>query len=116
MTAPPSQGVVLPNTSLSKFFKFFQDDSCGGADMAEPVVLLACPLRLVPLATRGLAAMLARTNPAGTVVNGQEAMTPGGANYELAGSKLSQPPYASTDRSPAPTLSLGRCAVQCRNC
>jgi hypothetical protein len=39
--------------------------ACGGADMAEFVVLLACPLGPIPLAARGLAAVLARAGPAG---------------------------------------------------
>ncbi|MBV8539066.1 MAG: hypothetical protein JO364_20435 [Pseudonocardiales bacterium] len=37
----------------------------GGADVAESVVLRACPLGPVPLAARGLAAVLARAGPAG---------------------------------------------------
>jgi hypothetical protein len=37
----------------------------GGAAVAEAVVRLACPLGPVPLAARGLAAVLARAVPAG---------------------------------------------------
>jgi hypothetical protein len=40
----------------------------GDADGAEFVVLLACPLGPIPLAARGLAAVLARAGPAGAVV------------------------------------------------
>jgi hypothetical protein len=43
--------------------------ACGGAHVAESVVLLACPLGPVPLAARGLAAVLARAGPAGAVVD-----------------------------------------------
>jgi hypothetical protein len=39
--------------------------ACGGADVAQFVVLLTCPLGPVPLAARGLAAVLARAVPAG---------------------------------------------------
>jgi hypothetical protein len=38
-------------------------------DVAESVVLLACPLGPIPLAARGLAAVLARAGPAGAVVD-----------------------------------------------
>jgi hypothetical protein len=38
-------------------------------DVAEFVVLLACPLGPIPLAARGLAAVLARAGPAGAVVD-----------------------------------------------
>ncbi|MBV8541673.1 MAG: hypothetical protein JO364_09360 [Pseudonocardiales bacterium] len=37
--------------------------------MAECVVLLACPLGPIPLAARGLAAVLARAGPAGAVID-----------------------------------------------
>jgi hypothetical protein len=37
----------------------------GGAGVAKSVVLLACPAGPVPLAARGLAAVLARAGPAG---------------------------------------------------
>jgi hypothetical protein len=42
--------------------------ACGGADVAELVVLLTCPLGPIPLAARGLAAVLARVDPAGLPV------------------------------------------------
>ena len=40
----------------------------GGVDMAESVVLVRCPLVPIPLAARGLAAVLARAGPAGALV------------------------------------------------
>jgi hypothetical protein len=43
--------------------------ACGGADMAEFVVLLTCPHGPIPLAARGLAAVLARAGPAGAVAD-----------------------------------------------
>src|SRR6476619_7737996 len=46
-------------------FTGFKHAACGGADVAESVVLLACPAEPVPLAARGLAAVLARASPAG---------------------------------------------------
>jgi hypothetical protein len=52
--------------------------ACVGAVVAEFVVLLACPLGPVPLAARGLAAVLARAGPAGAVVDVQ----PGDADLE----------------------------------
>jgi len=39
--------------------------ACGGVAVAESVVLLACPLGPIPLAARGLAAVLARAGPRG---------------------------------------------------
>ena len=44
--------------------------ACGGAVVAESVFPLACPLGPVPLAARGLAAVLARAGPAGVVLTG----------------------------------------------
>jgi hypothetical protein len=41
----------------------------GGADVSESLVLLVCPLGPIPLAARGLAAVLARVGPAGAVVD-----------------------------------------------
>jgi hypothetical protein len=41
--------------------------ACGGADVAESVDLLACPLGPILLAARGLTAALARAGPAGAV-------------------------------------------------
>ena len=42
-----------------------QDAACGGADVAESAVLLACPRGPVPLAARGLTAVLAAGRPGG---------------------------------------------------
>ena len=39
--------------------------ACGDADVAESVVLLACPLGPIPPTARGLAAVLARDRPGG---------------------------------------------------
>jgi hypothetical protein len=46
-----------------------QERRCGGADVAGCVVLLACLLGPVPLAARGLPAVLARAGPLGAVVD-----------------------------------------------
>jgi hypothetical protein len=43
----------------------FKRAACGGADVAESVALLMCPLGPIPLAARGLTAVLARAGPAG---------------------------------------------------
>jgi hypothetical protein len=43
--------------------------ACGGADVAGCVVLLACLLGPVPLAARGLPAVLARAGSVGAVVD-----------------------------------------------
>jgi hypothetical protein len=43
----------------------FKRAACGDANLAEFVVLLACPLGPIPLAARGLAAVLARVGPSG---------------------------------------------------
>jgi hypothetical protein len=50
----------LPNWTL-----WDQGAACGGAGVVEFVVLRACPLGPVPLAARGLAAVLARAGPGG---------------------------------------------------
>jgi len=42
--------------------------ACGGAEMVDSVVRLACPLGPIPRAARGLAAVLARAGPAGAMV------------------------------------------------
>ena len=55
---------LLPNLPLWDF----KHAASGGAHMAEFVVLLACPLGPIPLAARGLPAVLARAGPAGAVV------------------------------------------------
>ena len=55
---------TLPNLALWGF-----KAACGGADVVELVVFLACPLGPAPLAARGLAAVLARAGPAGTAVD-----------------------------------------------
>jgi hypothetical protein len=55
---------MLPNSPL-----WDQARRLGGADVAEFAVLLACPAGPVPLAARGLAAVLARAGPAGAVVD-----------------------------------------------
>ncbi len=51
---------MLPNSAL-----WDQGAAYGGADVAEFVTLLTCPLGPIPLAARGLAAVLARAGPAG---------------------------------------------------
>ena len=42
-----------------------QGAAYGGATLAESIVLLTCPAGPIPLAARGLAAVLARAGPAG---------------------------------------------------
>jgi hypothetical protein len=49
-------------------FTGFKHAACGGVGMAESVVLVACPLVPIPLAARGLAAVLAGVGPAGALV------------------------------------------------
>jgi hypothetical protein len=56
---------LLPNSPLWEFKRA----ACGGADVAEFVVLLTCPLGPDPLAARGLTAVLTRAGPAGAVVD-----------------------------------------------
>jgi hypothetical protein len=65
-TMPPSQGVVLPNTPLK-----LSSAASGGANEARSVAPTQSPARPIPLAARGLAAVLARVGPAGAVVNGR---------------------------------------------
>jgi len=51
---------LLPNLAL-----WDQGAACGGAGVVEFVVLRACPCGPVPLAARGLAAVLARADSHG---------------------------------------------------
>jgi hypothetical protein len=52
----------------------------GGADVAESVVLLACPTGPIPLAARGLPAVLARAGPGGRTGR-KEALAIGSISY-----------------------------------
>lgn len=83
--------------------------ACGGADVAGFVVLLACPLGPIPLAARGLTAVLARAGPAGAVVDGRPGRAgdaDSGAHRERSESSASPqtPRGSSTSRQPSKPL------------
>jgi hypothetical protein len=63
----------------------------GGADVAEFIALPACPLGPIPLAARGLAAVLARAGPAGAVVDGRPGLRTRRGERPVVGQPLTHP-------------------------